>query len=90
MSRTVYCVKLQREAKGLDFPPYPGALGQRIFNEVSEEAWKQWVELQKMLINENRLNLADAKARQYLAQQMEAHFFGEGADRAAGYVPPSA
>ena len=90
MSRTVYCVKLQREAKGLDFPPYPGALGQRIFNEVSEEAWKQWVELQKMLINENRLNLADAKARQYLAQQMEAHFFGEGADRAAGYVPPGA
>ncbi len=90
MSRTVHCIKLQREAKGLDFPPYPGPLGARIFNEVSEEAWKGWLEMQKMLINENRLNLADAKARQYLAQQMEAHFFGSGAEQAAGYVPPSA
>ena len=88
MNRLVYCVKLQREAEGLAFPPYPGALGQRIFNEVSQEAWQQWVEMQKMLINENRLNLADSKARQYLAQQMEAHFFGEGAEQASGYVPP--
>jgi Fe-S cluster biosynthesis and repair protein YggX len=87
MSRTVKCIKLQYEAKGLDYPPYPGPLGQRIYNEVSEEAWKGWLELQKMLINENRLNLADPKARQYLEKQMEAHFFGEGADRASGYVP---
>jgi Fe-S cluster biosynthesis and repair protein YggX len=89
MARTVFCIKLQRDAEGHDFPPYPGELGKRIYEQVSKEAWKQWVEQQKMLINENRLNLADAKARKYLEQQMERHFFGEGADRAAGYVPPS-
>ena len=88
MARTVKCVKLGVEAEGLDFPPYPGALGKRIFENVSKEAWKQWLELQKMLVNENRLNLADKKARDYLAGQMEKHFFGEGADRASGYVPP--
>jgi Fe-S cluster biosynthesis and repair protein YggX len=85
----VNCVKLQREAEGLDFPPYPGALGKRIFESVSKEAWKGWLDQQKMLINENRLNLADAKARKYLEQQMERHFFGEGADTASGYIPPS-
>jgi len=89
MARMVNCVKLGRSAEGLDFPPYPGALGKRIFENVSRDAWKQWLELQKMLVNENRLNLADKKARDYLAQQMEKHFFGEGAERAAGYVPPS-
>ena len=88
MPRMVNCVKLGREAEGLDFPPYPGNLGQRIFERVSKEAWKQWLEQQKMLVNENRLNLADRKAREYLAQQMEKHFFGEGADVASGYVPP--
>lgn len=90
MARNVHCVKLGREAEGLDFPPYPGELGKRIYESVSREAWKQWLEQQKMLVNENRLNLADKKARDYLAQQMEKHFFGEGAERAAGYVPPSA
>jgi len=89
MPRTVKCVKLGREAEGLDFPPYPGELGKRVFDNVSKEAWKQWLELQKMLVNENRLNLADKKARDYLAQQMEKHFFSGGADTAAGYVPPS-
>ena len=88
MPRMVNCVKLGREAEGLDFPPYPGALGQRIFEQVSKEAWKQWLDQQKMLVNENRLNLADRKARDYLAQQMEKHFFGGGADVASGYVPP--
>lgn len=90
MARTVSCIKLGREAEGLDFPPYPGTLGERIFNEVSKEAWKVWLEDQKRLVNENRLNLADPKARKYLAQQMERHFFGEGADVAQGYVPPAA
>ena len=89
MARTVNCIKLGREAEGLDFPPYPGELGKRIYDNVSKEAWKQWLELQKMLVNENRLNLADKKAREYLAQQMERHFFGGGAERAAGYVPPT-
>ena len=88
MARMVTCVKLGREAEGLDFPTYPGALGKRIFDNVSKEAWKQWLEHQKMLVNENRFNLADKKARDDLAQQMEKHFFGDGADAAQGYVPP--
>jgi Fe-S cluster biosynthesis and repair protein YggX len=89
MARTVKCIKLGREAQGLDFPPYPGELGKRIFENVSKEAWGHWLAQQTMLVNENRLNLADKKARDYLAQQMENHFFGSGADVAAGYVPPT-
>ncbi len=88
MPRMVKCVKLGREAQGLEFLPYPGVLGKKIYDHVSKEAWQQWLEQQKMLVNENRLNLADKKARDYLAQQMEKHFFGAGADVAAGYVPP--
>jgi Fe-S cluster biosynthesis and repair protein YggX len=88
MVRQVMCVKLKREAEGLDFPPYPVDLGRRVFENVSKEAWKNWLEQQKMLVNENRLNLADKKARDYLAQQMDRHFFGDGADHAVGYVPP--
>ncbi len=88
MARTVKCIKLGREAEGLDVPPYPGPLGQRIFENVSKQAWQEWQRQQTMLINENRLNLADARARKYLAEQMEKHFFGSGADVAAGYVPP--
>jgi Fe-S cluster biosynthesis and repair protein YggX len=88
MARTVYCVKLKRDAEGLDAPPYPGAVGQRLFEQVSKEAWRAWLEQQKMLVNEYRLNLADAHARKYLLQQMEAHFFGDGAEQASGYVPP--
>ncbi|MDQ5849610.1 MAG: oxidative damage protection protein, partial [Pseudomonadota bacterium] len=71
MARMVKCIKLGRGAEALDFPPYPGELGKRIFDNVSKEAWQQWLEHQKMLVNENRLNLADKKARDYLAQQME-------------------
>ena len=88
MSRIVNCIKLGQSAEGLDFPPYPGELGKRIFEHVSKEAWGQWLRHQTMLINENRLNLADPKARKYLAEQMEKHFFGEGADIASGYVAP--
>ena len=89
MSRMVKCIKLGREAEGLDFSPYPGEIGRKIFENVSKEAWKQWLEQQKMLVNENRLNLADKKARDYLVEQMNKHFFGDGADAAQGYVPPS-
>ena len=89
MARMVKCIKLGREAEGLDFAPYPGELGKRIFENVSTQAWKQWLEHQKMLVNENRLSLADKKARDYLAQQMDNYFFGGGADAAAGYIPPS-
>jgi Fe-S cluster biosynthesis and repair protein YggX len=90
MARMVNCIKLGKEAEGLDFPPYPGELGKRIWESVSKEAWAAWLKHQTMLVNENRLNLADARARQYLARQMEKHFFGEGADAAQGYVPPTA
>ena len=90
MARTVFCVKLQKEAEGLDFPPYPGELGKKLWESASKEAWQGWLKHQTMLVNENRLNLADARARQYLARQMERYFFGEGADQPAGYVPPSA
>ncbi len=89
MPRTVNCIKLGREAEGFDFPPYPGELGKRIFENVSKEAWKAWLEQQKTLMNEKRLNLSEAPARKYLAQQMEAHFFGAGAEVAAGFVEPS-
>lgn len=88
MSRMVNCVKLGKEAEGLERPPVPGELGKRIFENVSKEAWQQWVQYQTMLINENRLNLMDPKARKYLADQMEQHFFGAGADTVEGYVPP--
>ena len=89
MARTVHCIKLNKEAEGLDFAPYPGELGKKIFDSVSKEAWAAWMKHQTMLVNENRLNLADVRARKYLATQMEQHFFGEGADAAAGYVPPT-
>lgn len=88
MTRTVYCVKLDKQADGLDFPPLPGELGQRIYQNISKEAWQSWLKQQTMLINENRLNMADARARQYLIKQTEKFFFGEGADTASGYVPP--
>jgi Fe-S cluster biosynthesis and repair protein YggX len=87
MARMVNCIKLGVEAEGLDFPTYPGELGKRIYEAVSKQAWADW--LKTMLVNENRLNLADQRARQYLARQMENHFFGGGADAAAGYVPPA-
>ena len=90
MARTVQCAYLKKAADGLDFPTYPGELGKRIYNEISKEAWALWLKHQTMLVNENRLNLADARARQYLARQMENYFFGGGAEQPAGYVPPSA
>ena len=85
----VKCIKLGREAEGLDFPTYPGELGKRIFENVSKEAWQQWIKHQTMLVNENRLNLADQRSRQYLARQMELFLFAEGGDKPAGYVPPA-
>ena len=89
MPRTVQCVYLKREAEGLDFSVYPGELGKRIYENVSKEAFEAWKKHQTMLVNENRLNLADLRARQYLARQMESFFFGGGAEQPAGYVPPA-
>ncbi len=89
MARTVQCVHLHKEAEALDFAPAPGELGQRIYNQVSKEAWQLWMKHQTMLINENRLSLADQRARSYLVRQMENFFFGAGAEQPAGYVPPA-
>jgi Fe-S cluster biosynthesis and repair protein YggX len=83
----VNCIKLGKEAEGMDFPPYPGELGKRIYLQVSKEAWATWLKQQTMLVNENRLSLADPAARKYLQEQTEKYFFGEGADVAEGYVP---
>ncbi|MGA9423013.1 MAG: oxidative damage protection protein [Rhodanobacteraceae bacterium] len=88
MARTVYCVKLKREAEGLAFAPWPGELGKRIFENVSADAWNAWLAHQTMLINENRLNLLDPKTRAFLGAEMEKYFFGEGSDKPAGYVAP--
>jgi Fe-S cluster biosynthesis and repair protein YggX len=89
MTRMVQCAKLGREAEGLERPTYPGALGERIFNQVSKEAWQQWLKHQTMLINENRLSVVDPKARKFLEEQMEKFFFGGGADMPTGFVPPA-
>ena len=88
MSRVLHCVKLNCEAEGLDRQPYPGELGKRIFDNVSKEAWQQWLRHQTMLINENRLSPVDPKARKFLEDQMEKFFFGEGADLPPDFVPP--
>lgn len=87
MSRMVHCIKLDKEAPGLKFPPLPNALGNRIYENVSQEAWDGWLRYQTMIINENRLSLADPRAREYISEQMENYFFGEGADQISGYTP---
>jgi len=88
MARMVHCVKLGKEAEGLDRPTYPGELGKRIFENVSKQAWQQWLQQQTMLINEYRLSPIEPKAREFLEQQMEKFFFGEGADTPPDFVPP--
>ena len=89
MSRIVNCVKLNKEAEGLERAPYPGDLGKRIFDNVSKEAWQQWLRQQTMLINEYRLSPIDPKARSFLEEQMEKFFFGDGAETPPDFVPPS-
>jgi Fe-S cluster biosynthesis and repair protein YggX len=88
MPRTVFCTYLQREAEGLDRPPYPGELGQRIYANISREAWQRWVSHQTMLLNEYRLTPIEPKARKFLVEEMEKFLFGGGASRPEGYVPP--
>lgn len=90
MSRTVHCAKLGKDAEGLAFAPYPGALGQRIFESISAEAWEQWKAHQTMLINEKRLSMLDPEARKFLAGEMEKFLFGGDYEKVEGYVPPSA
>ncbi len=88
MSRMVQCVKLQREAEGLDRAPYPGDLGKRVFESASKQAWQDWLRHQTMLINEYRLSPMDPKNRTFLEEQMEKFFFGEGAELPPDYVAP--
>lgn len=89
MTRLVQCEYLKKEAEGLAFQLYPGDIGQRIFNTISQEAWKLWQSKQTMLINEHKLNLMDPSARQFLETQMVAFLF-EGKDvQLDGYVPPA-
>jgi Fe-S cluster biosynthesis and repair protein YggX len=86
--RVVFCSFLGREAEGLDRIPYPGPLGQRIFDSISREAWQQWVRHQTMLMNEYRLTPIDPKARQFLVEEMEKFLFGTGSQKPEGFVSP--
>ena len=87
MSRTVNCVLLGVEAEGLDRPPYPGELGQRIFEQVSRPAWQRWLSHQTMLINEYRLSPIEPRARTFLEQEMEKFFFGDGSEKPPDFQP---
>jgi len=87
MSRTVNCIMLKKEAEGLDFAPYPGELGKRIYENVSKEAWRRWLGHQTMLINEYRLTPIEPEARKFLEKEMEKYFFGEGSAAPEQYVP---
>ena len=87
MNRVVYCCKLKQEAEGMLKPPFPGALGERIYNEVSKQAWNMWLAHQTMLINEYRLNLLEPKAREFLKEEMQKYFFGESSEKPPGYIP---
>ncbi|MEM9101168.1 MAG: oxidative damage protection protein [Pseudomonadota bacterium] len=89
MSRKIHCTKLKKEAEGLEFAPYPGAMGERIFNEISKEAWDMWLSHQTLLINENRLSLMDPKAREFLMTEMDKFLFQDNYEMPEGYTPPS-
>ncbi len=85
MSRTVFCCKLNEEAEGMKKPPFPGPLGDKIFNGVSQKAWDMWLAHQTMLINEYRLNLLETNSREFLKEEMQKYFFGEGSEKPSGY-----
>lgn len=87
MKRMVYCQKLGIEAEGLESPPYPGELGQRIYENISQQAWDAWQNHQTMLINEYRLSLIDPKARTFLEQEMEKFLFAGDSELPPGYIP---
>ena len=88
MSRTVFCTYDQRQTDGLDFVPYPGELGQRIFANIGKGAWTAWLAHQTMLINENRLSPRDPQHRKFLEDELQKFLFAGGADKPAGYVAP--
>ncbi len=88
VKRKVFCVKFQKELPGLDEVPFDNELGQRIYENVSRDAWELWKEHLKMIMNEYRLNLATREAQEIVIKQMEDYFFGEGAALPPDYVPP--
>jgi Fe-S cluster biosynthesis and repair protein YggX len=87
MTHIVNCAKLKKSAPGLSRPPYPGELGQKIYENISEEAWQMWLAHQTMLINEFRLSMLDPKAREFLVTEMDKFLFGDGSAAPAGFVP---
>ena len=89
MSKSVFCVKLKEELEAMASPPFPGELGNKIFNQISKKAWSMWISHQTMLINEYRLNLADPKSREFLSEEMDKYFFGEGSSAPKGFVEPN-
>jgi len=89
MSRMVFCRRHKKELPGLERMPFPGALGQDVFDHVSAQAWQEWLEHQTRIINEQHLNMMDMTSRAYLKEQMQKFFAGETVDQAEGYVPPS-
>ena len=87
MSRTVYCEKTGMDTEGLDFAPWPGELGKRVFEHIGKAAWGEWLAHQTMLINENRLSPLDPKHRAFLQDEMQKFLFEGGADKPEGYTP---
>lgn len=87
MNQTVFCCQLKEEAEGLLKPPFPGELGEKIFQNVSKRAWNMWLSHQTMLINEYRLNLLDPKSRDFLKEELNKYFFGSGSETPSGYTP---
>lgn len=87
MTRIVKCMKLGVEAEGLDSPPFPGPKGQFIFDNVSQQAWQEWINMQTMIINEQRLASFDPKAKKLLEEEREKFLFAGGFEVPEGYVP---
>jgi len=88
MAKMVQCIKLGKQAEGLEKPTYPGELGQKIFDNVSKEAWQQWMGHQTILMNENRLSPIKPEDRAFLEKEMEKFFFGDGSEMPEGFVAP--
>ena len=88
-TRTVYCLKLKQESEGLAQAPFPGELGQKIYDHISQQAWQEWIRLQTMLINEYRLNMLDHQAQEFLQTEMQKFLFEEGAEPPPGFQSPS-
>ena len=88
MARQVFCIKLNQESEGMNAQPFPGPIGDKVYQHVSKKAWGMWLAHQTMLINEYRLNLSDPKSREFLSIELQKYFFGEGSEKPSGFVNP--